>query len=91
MLRAEIDPVTRESMVRQMAQQFATQGYRVLANVLGYPTPMAIDGQVPDIAAIKGDLMIIIQMDTPTTYKARILTPTRNLAPFLLQTNQTWR
>ncbi len=82
MLRTEFDQVEHESMVRQVAEQFTKEGYTVLANIPGYRCPQEIDGHVPDIAAIKGQQMIVIEVETATSYKAHILTPTKNLQPF---------
>lgn len=86
MLRTGFDQVEHESMVRHVAEQFAKEGYRVLANIPGYRRPQEMDGQVPDIAAVKGHQLIIIEVETATSYKAHILTPTRNLQPFLHST-----
>lgn len=83
MLRTGFDRVEHESMVRQVAEQFEKEGYTVLANIPGYPSPQEIDGHVPDVAAVKGHQMILIEVETATSYKAHILTPIRNLQPFL--------
>ncbi|MGB5925567.1 MAG: hypothetical protein WBH01_05675 [Dehalococcoidia bacterium] len=58
-----------DTKVRQIARQLQGQGYKVRADLPGYPSPTPIGKgrKVPDIQAKKGGRCKIIEVETPET------------------------
>ena len=60
---------THDRKVRQIANKFKKQGYKVKADIPGYENPPDIgkNKHTPDIFAIRGGKTKIIEVDTPGT------------------------
>ena len=60
-----------DAKVRQTARQLQGQGWKVEADVRGFPSPAAIGKgkRVPDVVASKGGRHKIIEVETPDTLK----------------------
>jgi hypothetical protein len=58
-----------DAKVKQIAKQLQGQGYKVRADLPGYPSPTPIGKgkKVPDIEAKKGGRRKIIEVETPET------------------------
>jgi hypothetical protein len=61
-----------DAKVKQIAKQLQGQGYKVKADLPGYPSPTPIGKgrRVPDIEAKKGARRKIIEVETPETVKS---------------------
>lgn len=57
-----------DSKVRKIAGGYKSQGWKVHADVSGYPTPKTIYGRRPDVIATKGKQMIIVEVETKESY-----------------------
>ncbi len=54
-----------DAEVSRLAQQLQSQGYKVEADLKGFPKPDTIGGVRPDVVAKKGRERQIIEVETP--------------------------
>lgn len=64
MARSKNSQSKHDTKVRQVAKQFAHQGYDVQADVSGFTQPDTIDHVRPDVIARKGDERKIVEVET---------------------------
>ncbi len=64
--------MSHDKLVKKLAQQYESQGYKVKADIDGYPTPQNINGARPDIIAQKKNEMKLCEVETPTSMKTDI-------------------
>ena len=65
-----------DETVRRVAGGFKSQGWETKADVSGYPAPRTIYGKQPDVIAIKGKKMRIVEVETKSSMKKDL--PQRN-------------
>ena len=67
--RSAAKQTRHNAKVKQIAKQLQKQGYKVKADLSGYPrpTPIGRGKKVPDIEAKKGAKRKIIEVETPET------------------------
>jgi len=58
-----------DKTVRRVAGGFKGQGWKVKADVGGYPAPRTIYGKQPDVIATKGKRMRIVEVETSSSLK----------------------
>ncbi len=61
---------THDREVRQQAEKLAGKGYKVSADIPGYPTPKPIGRKnptVPDVVATKGSSKVMLEVETSQT------------------------
>ena len=63
---------THDSRVRRIAGGYKSQGWKVQADVSGYPTPRTIFNKRPDVRAIKGARERIVEVETKSSMKSDI-------------------
>lgn len=57
-----------DTTVRRVAGGYGGRGWKVKADVSGYPTPRTIYGKRPDVIATKGTKTRVVEVETPRTY-----------------------
>lgn len=57
-----------DAKVRKVAGGYLSQGWKVKADISGYPDPRTIYGKQPDVIATKGKKMRIIEVETRDSY-----------------------
>lgn len=71
--RTKYHQTCHNSAVSRSAAQYVSNGYDVEADILGYDRPrnLEVDGKKrrPDIIAIKGKKILIIEWETPESMK----------------------
>ncbi len=65
MARSKKSQSKHDTEVRRIAEDLKAQGYRVDADLKGFPKPDTISGVRPDILAKKGKQKKIIEVETP--------------------------
>lgn len=65
MPRKKASQSKHDAKVRDVANTFKTQGYKVSADVNGFPQPGSISGYRPDVVAQKGNQRKIVEVETP--------------------------
>lgn len=61
-----------DKAVKVSADYYKGQGFKVKADISGYPTPKTIRGRRPDVVAYKGRQKVVIEVETPTSIKQDI-------------------
>lgn len=61
-----------DKTVRKVAGGYKGQGWKVYADVSGYPKPRTIYKKRPDVIARKGKETRIVEVETPSSYKKDI-------------------
>jgi hypothetical protein len=56
-----------DRMVAILAKQYEAKGYRVSAEIPGYPAPEPVEGSVPDIVAQRNGVTVVIEVETRDT------------------------
>lgn len=64
MARSKKSQSQHDAEVRKTANQLKNQGYRVKADVSGFPKPDTIGGFRPDVVAEKGNERKIVEVET---------------------------
>jgi hypothetical protein len=64
MARSKNSQSKHDAKVRQVARQFAGQGYKVDADVSGFPQPDTVRRFRPDVVAHKGRERKIVEVET---------------------------
>ncbi|MFN0151395.1 MAG: hypothetical protein ACKVU1_11895 [bacterium] len=59
--------VRHDRMVAILAREYAAKGYRVSAELEGFPAPEPIEGAVPDIRAEADGRIVVIEVETSDT------------------------
>ena len=72
MQRSKISQSKHDKTVRRVAGGFKSQGFKVKADVKGYPAPRTIYGRQPDVIATKGAKTRVVEVETPGSYKKDI-------------------
>ena len=60
-----------DAEVRRVAKQLERQGYKVYADVSGFPQPSTINGYRPDIDATRGKEREIVEIETPESVDSK--------------------
>jgi len=76
MKRTKKQQSKHDARVKRIAAGYLSQGWRVKADIKGYPSPRTIYRKQPDVIATKGKKMRIIEVETKDSYKKDI--PQRN-------------
>lgn len=58
-----------DKIVKRVAAGYKGKGWKVKADVSGYPKPKTIYGKRVDVFAIKGKRERAVEIETPKTYK----------------------
>ena len=56
--------------VKKSADYYDNQGYKVYADISGYPTPPTINGRRPDLLAVNRKEKVIVEVETKDSAKA---------------------
>ena len=59
----------REQMILKTVQEYEGKGYKVYADIEGYPRPSIIGGHRPDVLAVKGKHRTIVEVETLDSLK----------------------
>lgn len=65
--RAPREQSRHDEAVRRSAAQYKARGYKVTADVEGFPRPDPIRGRRPDVVAQKGRDKVVVEWETPST------------------------
>jgi hypothetical protein len=60
-----------DRMVALQAERYRALGYAVAAEIDGWPAPAAVEGQVPDVLATRGDETVVVEVETEETLASR--------------------
>src|SRR5262245_2120567 len=60
-----------DDRLASLAKTYSAQGYSVTAQLQKYPTPNLIEGITPDLVAVKGDKIIIIEVKSLSALRSR--------------------
>ena len=67
---SKLSPTDRERRkIVELASDYKAKGFEVSANVHGFESPRTIKGIKPDLVAIKGDEIIIVEVKTSASAK----------------------
>jgi hypothetical protein len=58
-----------DKKVKELAQKYKNQGFKVKAAIDGYPSPQNYNGAKPDIRAQKGEKIKLCEVETPASMK----------------------
>jgi len=58
-----------DKTVRRVAGGYKSQGWKVKADISGYPSPRTIYNRQPDVIATKGRKTRIVEVETRSSYK----------------------
>ena len=72
MKRAKSQQSKHDSRVRRIAGGYKSQGWKVQADISGYPTPRTIFNKRPDVRATKGARERIIEVETKSSMKTDV-------------------
>jgi hypothetical protein len=64
-MRAKKAQNKHDAKVKNIARGYRAQGYRVAADVPGYPQPRSFGRRRPDVVAQKGRDKVIVEVETP--------------------------
>lgn len=67
-----MNKTAHDSTVIALANKLENDGYEVMADVEGFPKPYTIRGYIPDILAMKGAKVKIIEIETHGSYRKDI-------------------
>ena len=67
--RSKLQQSKHDALIKRIAAGYKAQGWKVKADILGYPKPLLIYGKRPDVVAEKRKQVRIIEVETPDTYK----------------------
>jgi len=67
--RTKIQQSKHNVRVRKIAGGYKSQGWKVKADIRGYPSPKLISGRQPDVIATKGKKERIIEVETRDSMK----------------------
>ncbi len=56
-----------DQKVREVAEKFKEKGWKVSADIPGFPQPVTFEGCKPDIVAKNGERTIIGEIETPAS------------------------
>lgn len=70
MKRTKSQQSKHDTRVRRVAGGYKSQGWKVQADIQGYPTPKTIFNKRPDVRAIKGARERIIEVETRSSLKS---------------------
>ena len=63
--RSQPSQSKHDRKVREVARDYISRGYNVLADVLGYTQPQIIGGYRPDLVVRKSGQETIVEVETP--------------------------
>lgn len=72
MKRSKQKQSAHDARVRKIAGGYASQGWKVQADVSGYPTPRTIFNRRPDVRATKGARERIVEVETRSSLKSDV-------------------
>jgi Holliday junction resolvase len=70
MPRSKQSQSKHDTKVRQIAKEMEQKGFKVQADISGYKRPKTIGGYRPDVMAVKGSDIKIIEVETPDSLKS---------------------
>lgn len=53
-----------DQAIDELAERYQSEGWRVWADIDGWPTPPSVEGRRPDIVARDGDGQLIVEVET---------------------------
>jgi len=65
--RTAAEQARHDSMVAILAREYSRKGYRVAAEIEGFPAPEAVEGAVPDILAEGEGRVVVVEVETRDT------------------------
>lgn len=65
--RTAAEQTRHDRMVAILAREYARKGYRVAAELDGFPAPAAIEGAVPDLFAEGEGRAVVVEVETRDT------------------------
>ncbi len=68
--RPQEEQSRHDEAVRRSAAQYKARGYKVQADIEGFPQPNLLGGRRPDLVAEKGRKKVVVEFETPSTLAA---------------------
>ena len=68
MVRSKSTQSKHDKAVRKVAGGYKSQGWKVKADISGYPQPKTVYGKRPDVLATKGAKTRVVEVETKNTY-----------------------
>jgi len=65
--RNPVDQSSYDRLVAMLARSYRSRRYSVSADIQGFPRPRLIGGYRPDVIAVKGSYVTIVEVETPDT------------------------
>ena len=69
MIKTKKQQSNHDARVKKIAGGYKSQGWKVKADIKGYPAPRTIYNKQPDIIATKGKKMRIVEVETKASMK----------------------